>query len=505
MKSLKRLSRRDFLKLGIAVSLALVLAACSPAPTPTPTPTAAPTATSTPLPTATLRPTATLIPTATPTAAPTATLTPTPKPTIPLAGLQGVPYPEESLVRAGLEKFGLASQGLNAGNLIYERRPNLNDPNKTPIVFAREPVTKEIVLATRMNQQTKELEWNVAGLRDLADAVGIIIGVQLNQPFYPGSRAERAALDEKIVIPEFNGAILEQTHWVLIEKQEGAFTFELADAAVSLAQQNNMFVRGDHIIYPLSHFYKSYLNNIPISELTRDRLINIMKNHIIAEMGHFRGKIQLYTVVNESRPPSEKHPDGRFYDMFNVIIGEDYIEIAFDTARAADPSAILIYNETDNHVVNEGLYPRTKEIVDRLKDRKVNGKNVLDGVGIQMHLNFKRYDPPTYNQLIEAFRSYRVPVFITELEVNMSQAPELSKEEILKKQAEIYRTVIQAALDSGVCKQIYFWDVNDQYSWLVRILGYPKEAMPTLFDGYTPKPAYFAVKKVLEEKITSQK
>ena len=77
-------------------------------------------------------------------------------------------YPDESLVRAGLEKFGLTSQGLEAGNLIYERRPNLNDPNKTPIVFARDPATNEIILATRMDQQTKELEWHVAGLRDLA-------------------------------------------------------------------------------------------------------------------------------------------------------------------------------------------------------------------------------------------------------------------------------------------------------------------------------------------------
>jgi len=167
--------RISALKLGIAVALALVLAACSPAPTatPPPTPTAAPTATPTPLPTATLRPTAT------PTAAPMATRTPTPKPTIPLAGLQGVPYPEESLVRAGLEKLGLTAQGLGAGNLIYEQRPNLNDPNKTPIVFARDPATKEIVLATRINQQTKELQWHVAGLRDLADVQGVKIGVIL--------------------------------------------------------------------------------------------------------------------------------------------------------------------------------------------------------------------------------------------------------------------------------------------------------------------------------------
>jgi len=215
----KRLSQCDFIKLGSVVALALVLAACSPAPTPTPTPTAAPTATSTPLPTATLRPTAT------PTAAPTATPTPTPKPTIPLAGLplQGVPYPEESLVRAGLEKFGLASKGINAGNLIYERRPNLNDPNKTPIVFARDPVTKEIVLATRINQRTKELEWHVAGLRDLADAVGIRIGTQLANPYIPAPDITKI---DNLVVNEYNHAIFETLSWTQTEKEQGIFKFK---------------------------------------------------------------------------------------------------------------------------------------------------------------------------------------------------------------------------------------------------------------------------------------
>jgi endo-1,4-beta-xylanase len=412
-----------------------------------------------------------------------------------------VPYPEESLVRAGLEKFGLASQGVNAGNLIYERRPNLNDPNKTPIVFGRDPATNDIILATRMNQQTKELQWYVAGLRDLADTLGIIVGMTLNQPFYPISNAERTALDEKIVTQDFNGAILERTTWVEIEEQEGQFNFQKADQAVRLAQEHNMFIRGDHIINPPSNFDWTYLKDIPIPELTRDRLINIMKNHIKGEMEHFKGKIQLYGVVNESRPPSEKKSDGRPYDMFNVIIGEDYIEIAFDTARETEPSAILIYNETKNHIKNQDLYPRTKAIVDRLKDRKVNGKNVLDGVGVQMHL--RGDDPPAYDQIVEAFRSYGVPVFITELDVDMRKVQGLSDEQILKRQAEIYGTVSRAALDSGVCRQIYVWDINDQNSWLVRDGGDPK-ARPTLFDGFSPKPAYFAIRKVLLEKLAQK-
>jgi endo-1,4-beta-xylanase len=455
--------RTSVLKLGSAVALALVLAACSPAPTPTPTPTAAPTATPTRLPTATLRPTAT------PTAAPTATLTPTPKPTIPLAGLQGVPYPDESLVRAGLEKFGLASQGLGAGNLIYEQRPNLNDPNKTPIVFARDPATKEIVLATRMNQQTRELEWHVAGLRDLADVQGVKIGVILD------GKAER------FLGTEFNaGAVTSSWKYTVQPSSPEKYIFGHEDYNLSVGQKTG-----------LTNFCFMGLidwNNTPDwvknGNYSKEQLTQILKQYIKTVMGHFKGKIGQYVVVNE--PLTYRRGVS---DFFYEKIGLEYFEIAFQAAREADPTAILILNDNDNHGPGPGA-EYFKQIAQQLYS-----KGLIDGVGIQGHMIFGGA-VPTKQDAIKTLRGYGIPVYITEFDVDLTTIAG-SQEEKYQKQAQIYRDMIEAALESGVCRDITFWGFRDNMSWLEYDLHRPN-ADPTMWDdNYQPKLAYFAVYQAL--------
>eukprot|EP00565_Helicotheca_tamesis_P000820 CAMPEP_0185735314 /NCGR_PEP_ID=MMETSP1171-20130828/24928_1 /TAXON_ID=374046 /ORGANISM="Helicotheca tamensis, Strain CCMP826" /LENGTH=69 /DNA_ID=CAMNT_0028405575 /DNA_START=84 /DNA_END=290 /DNA_ORIENTATION=- len=64
-------------------------------------------------------------------------------------------------------------------------------------------------------------------------------------------------------------------------------------------------------------------------------------------MGHFRGRIQLWDVVNEALAPDGSLAQNVFYRK----LGPGYIEDAFRWAHEADPNAILLYN--DNKV--EGM------------------------------------------------------------------------------------------------------------------------------------------------------
>jgi len=449
--------------LSTAISLVLVLSACSPAPTPTPTPTAAPTATPTPLPTATLRPTAT------PTAAPTATLTPTPKPTIPLEGLQGVPYPEESLVRAGLEKLGLTSQGLGARNLIYEHRPNLNDPNKTPIVFARDPVTNEIVLATRMNQQTKELQWHVAGLQDLGNALGIDFGVVLDGKY------------EQFLGGEFNLGLVTSSWGTTVQPNSpDTFSFNHEDYHIKNAQKYgvNKFRLG--LVMGHSDNPPKWLRE---GNYSKQEAIDFMKNYIRTVMTRYKGVIKEYIVVNEPY---------RQDDILLKLIGPEYVEIAFQTARETDPNAILILNETENHRSGTDSTNRTLNIIRQLKQ-----KGLVDKVGVQMHIGFNEWSPvPTKEDVAQTFKSYGVPVVITEFDYNLSLVGG-SQQERFNYQGQVYKDMITAALNPGVCQSIGFWGVGDKDSWYVFALNMPNSKPNMWDDDYQPKPAYFGVYQAL--------
>jgi len=236
----RQLSRRDFLKLSGVASLSWLLSACSP--TPAPTPTAPLTSTHTPLPTNT--PTLAI----TPTAVPTGTPTPTPKPTIPL---QGVLYPDESLIRDGFKKFGLTSQRVGPMDLIYEQRPNLNATNKTPIVFARDPATKTIILATRSDLTMKGLRWYVAGLRDLADAIGIKVGTSVDgSEDWENPKYRSAATDN------FNILAPAGSYLVSVLNQWGP---RMATDFAKLAADNDMTICLGAFAYPVG--YPSELKN----------------------------------------------------------------------------------------------------------------------------------------------------------------------------------------------------------------------------------------------------
>jgi endo-1,4-beta-xylanase len=76
-----------------------------------------------------------------------------------------------------------------------------------------------------------------------------------------------------------------------------------------------------------------------------------------------------------------------------------------------------------------------------------------------------------------------------------------TQEERYAKQAEIYKEMLEACLESGVCKSFTVWGIGDKYSWIETqewYSEYSPEGIPTLFDdNLKPKPAYFAIRDIL--------
>lgn len=289
-----------------------------------------------------------------------------------------------------------------------------------------------------------------------------------------------------VIGKEFNlGTIHWGIYWPDIEAAQGQFDFSISDTQVAFAQEKDLEIRGHALVYPgLSVNWLDYGN------FSDEQLLAILRNHIIQIMTRYKGQIHQWVVVNE--PYLFPY---RQNDIFYQHFGYDYIEFAFQVAREADSSAILIYNDVNNHCSNSETTTLTQKIVKRLKS-----KDLIDGVGLQMHLDGNNL--PNKQEVISSMRSYGVPVHVTEFDVDSRDLPG-TQEERFTRQAETYRDMLEACFESGVCESFTVWGIGDKFSWLERSFDssiISPDADPTPFnDDFQPKPAYFALLEILSE------
>ncbi len=197
-----------------------------------------------------------------------------------------------------------------------------------------------------------------------------------------------------------------------------------------------------------------------------------MINHINGVMGHWKGQIYAWDVVNEALEENGT----RRQSVFQQKLGNGYIEDAFRAARAADPNAKLCYNDYNT----DGMNAKSNAVLAMVQDFKSRGVPI-DCVGFQSHFNAQSPVPSNYQQNLQRFASAGVDVQITELDIEGSGTA----------QANNYTNVVRACMGVSRCTGITVWGIPDKYSW--RASG-----TPLLFDdNYGKKAAYTAVLNVL--------
>ncbi|GHJ55632.1 beta-xylanase [Nonomuraea sp. TT08I-71] len=262
---------------------------------------------------------------------------------------------------------------------------------------------------------------------------------------------------------EFNMVTPEnEMKWDATEPSQNQFNYTNADRIVSHAQANGMRVRGHALAWHSQQ--PGWAQNLSGSALRQ-----AMVNHITQVATHYKGKIYAWDVVNEAFADS----GGLRRDSNLQRTGDDWIEVAFRTARAADPGAKLCYNDynTDNWT-----WAKTQAVYNMVKDFKARGVPI-DCVGLQSHFNSGSPYPGNYRTTLANFAALGVDVQITELDIEGSGTT----------QATTYGNVVKDCLAVSRCTGITVWGIRDSDSW--RASG-----TPLLFDGNgNKKPAYTAV------------
>jgi endo-1,4-beta-xylanase len=323
-------------------------------------------------------------------------------------------------------------------------------------------------------------------LRQAGDRDGVLIGTavrpsQLSEPAYASTLAR-----------EFSMVEAEDTmKWAILRPDRATYDFRRGDEVVLFAQSHHMKVRGHCLVW--GRYNPDWLTQ---GHFTSRQLSRLLREHITRVMKHYAGQVFAWDVINEALDENGEVRDSIWYNHPGIGRSQKpsaYIEQAFRWAHQADPHALLFYNEAEG----EGLNRKSNAIYAMVKNFKRRGVPI-DGVGLQMHIPTLDADIPAITANISAniarLTALGLQVHITELDVSLLlDSNRLPRPDDLARQADVYRSIVRACLNSAGCTAIQTWGFTDKYSGIgSHSHGARGDALP--FDRtYQPKPAYRAI------------
>ena len=196
-----------------------------------------------------------------------------------------------------------------------------------------------------------------------------------------------------------------------IHPEEMRWSFEQPDALMSWAKEHGMSAHGHTLVW------HAQTPNWFFEGGDAKTIEQRMQEHIATLVGRYKGKIQSWDVVNEAINDNGNAETAKTEHLRNSkwhqSLGESYLTRAFQYARAADPDAVLYYNDYN---IESG--PKHASSMVLLKRLIAEGAPI-DGVGIQGHWRSGKVPFEDIEKAILDYAGLGLKVSITELDVTI--------------------------------------------------------------------------------------
>jgi endo-1,4-beta-xylanase len=335
-------------------------------------------------------------------------------------------------------------------------------------------------------------------LKAHAAARGLLTGAAVNMGLLGRDAAYTRTLAE-----QYNVVVAENAmKWAALRPGPARFDFAEADRFVAFAEAHGMQIRGHNLCWheALPSWFAATVN--------KGNAEQFLTTHITTVVGRYKGKIRAWDVVNEAIDPKDGMAGGLRNSPWYKLLGPGYLAIAFRAARAADPHALLTYNDYGIETDSPGDTAKRAAVLKLVEGMRGSGVPI-DAVGIQSHLSAgsAKQIGPGITAFVDKVAALGMKVFLTELDVNDDALATDAPGERGLQVATIYEYYVALLLAHPAVTDVLTWGVSNGTSWLnakgssaakFRPLHPDRAQLCLPFnDNYTPDAAFYGLRDAL--------
>jgi endo-1,4-beta-xylanase len=356
-------------------------------------------------------------------------------------------------------------------------------------------------------------------LANLASNADFNIGITLI-PYAAPTAEEKAFMDR--TAPEFDQTTLSNQMGAIVTRDGYGvvnYNYTALDGYVDYATSKGLAMHLQCLFYPLTvyttgesvpGFMPRFLPLLPnVTQQDKDYFKKIVMDYLTAVVTRYKGKIRGYVVINEVFKDNGTGANNTWLRRRFSSDAELYTFIGemYKTCHAADPNAILFYND----YYQEESTAKGILIKNQLNAWLAAGVPI-SGYGLQFHTVAGKSKAAMQDALALAATT-GLKIHMSELDVSVNNedihrgpittSMLLAQRTTFKEAAEAYKTSIPKAQQYGIT----MWDTNDAKSWFIGAGLRPntKFEASCMYDAnYGRKPAYYGFAEGLSGKDYSK-